>query len=304
MRQLAIVIVNWNAGEQLRECLASLPLAAAPLPMLGVELRVVVVDNASNDASADGLPTQVLLLRNAHNRGFAAACNQGARAAPQADWLLFLNPDTRLFADSLQHPLRCLDAPAQADVGILGIQLEDEHGGVARSCARFPALSQFVAQAFGLDRLYPTLSHTMREWDHHETRRVPQVIGAFFLVRGGLFRQLGGFDERFFVYFEEVDLCYRAWRAGWASLYLTDARAFHRGGGTSTQVKAHRLFYSLRSRLAYFDKHGSWAARLGIRLLIWTVEPLSRLFFLLVKRRQSEVLALLKAYRMLWRGNP
>lgn len=297
-RQLALVIVNWNAKDQLRDCLDSLPVAIAPLERLGVRVTVVVVDNASTDGSAEGLPEHVRLVRNGQNRGFAAACNQGAALAPQAEWVLFLNPDTRLFAPSLSLPLKVLDE--QADVGIVGIQLEDEHGRVARSCARFPVLSQFLAQATGLDRLRHDWGHAMREWDHGDTRRVPQVIGAFFLVRGTLFRQLGGFDERFFVYFEEVDLAYRAWQAGWASLYLAEARAFHRGGGTSDQVKAHRLFYSLRSRLAYFDKHAGFGARVGIRVVSWGLEPLSRLLLLLIGRRWDEVRALAQAYRMLW----
>jgi N-acetylglucosaminyl-diphospho-decaprenol L-rhamnosyltransferase len=298
-RSLGIVIVNWNSGSQLRECLASLPLAAS---LVQWRLRVVVVDNGSSDNSLPDRADDLVLLRNADNLGFARACNQGARALGQCDAFLFLNPDTRLFKDALWKPLAALDLTP--DVGIIGIALEDEFGLQARSCARFPAISHFAVQAFGLDRMCPSLGHTMKEWDHKETRRVDQVIGAFFLIRGHLFEQLDGFDERFFVYFEEVDLAWRARKAGWSSLYLAEARAFHKGGGTSDQVKAQRLFYSLRSRLAYFDKHGNVGTRIGIRFITWGLEPLSRALLLLVRRRGSELTALAQAYRMLFRGHP
>lgn len=297
MSRLGIVIVNWNSREQLRECLGSLPAAAGRLASSGWTVQTVVVDNGSEDGSESGLPAETLLLRNAENRGFAAACNQGARALGDCELLLFLNPDTRLYPDSLAHPVRWLIG--QTRVGIAGIQLEDEHGVLARSCARFPRLRHFFVQALGLERLYPAWGHAMREWDHRDSRQVDQVIGAFFLIRGPLFRQLGGFDERFFVYFEEVDLARRASLAGWNSHFLADVRAFHKGGGTSDQVKAHRLFYSLRSRLAYFDKHGNGMDRIGIRLVTWGLEPLSRGLHLLLRRRWRELHELLRAYRML-----
>ena len=95
----------------------------------------------------------------------------------------------------------------------------------------------------------------MSEWAHDTDREVDQVIGAYFLTRRALFQKLGGFDQRFFVYFEEVDFCVRARTAGSTAFFLAGAQAFHRGGGSSEQVPAQRLFYSLRSRMAYSHKH-------------------------------------------------
>ena len=144
----------------------------------------------------------------------------------------------------------------------------------------------------------------MSEWDHATNRDVDQVIGAFFLIRRTVFEALNGFDERFFVYFEEVDVSYRARQAGWRSVYLATARAFHAGGGTSQQVKAARLFYSLRSRLLYGFKHFSrlraWAL-VGVTLL---VEPISRLVFSAIRGGREDVLNTLRAYGMLWRALP
>lgn len=301
-QRLAIVIVNWNAGRQLQDCLDSVRSSAAHLAPGQRLAGVVVVDNASADGSADtlrlpGLPLQV--LHNRSNRGFAAACNQGAAAAPPADLLLFLNPDTRLFDHSLALPLLRLAEPGRQRTGIVGIQMVDEAGQVARSCARFPTAAHFAWQALGLDRLRPELAHAMREWDHESDREVDQVIGAFFLIRRPLFDQLGGFDERFFVYFEEVDLALRAAHAGWHSLFLAEARAFHLGGGTTDQVKSRRLFYSLRSRLLYGRKHFGAGQRALLALVTWLVEPLSRLVHLALQRRWAEIRHLAEGYGLL-----
>jgi GT2 family glycosyltransferase len=297
--RLSIVIVNWNSGDLLRQCVHSIGQAAVPPHC--VLVAIVIVDNASGDASLEGLPlptTQLRILRNEHNRGFAAGCNQGAAAAP-SDLTLFLNPDTRLFADSLSVPVDFLRAPEHAGVGIVGIQLVDAHSAVMRSSARFPRPVHFLAQALGVDRVIAQAGHTMRDWSHDTTRTVDQVIGAFFLVRRPLFEQLGGFDERFFVYFEEVDFALRAKHAGWSSVFVAEARAFHLGGGTTQQVRARRLFYSLRSRLLYGEKHFSRAQRLMLEATTWLLEPISRALHLLVSGRGHELAELAQAYRLL-----
>jgi GT2 family glycosyltransferase len=110
-----------------------------------------------------------------------------------------------------------------------------------------------------LSRWAPALfpRHLLGADECRATRDVDQVIGAYFMIRRPLFDALGGFDERFFVYFEEVDLSLRARHAGYRSVYFHDARAYHRGGLSSDQVKAARLYYSLRSRLLYAWKHFS-----------------------------------------------
>jgi GT2 family glycosyltransferase len=124
-----------------------------------------------------------------------------------------------------------------ADVGICGIQLQDDSGHIARSCARFPSLRIFAMQALGLNTLpwFRSWGMHMLEWDHGKTREVDHVIGAFYLMRRALFESLGGFDERFFVYLEDLDFSLRARKAGWSSVYLATTQAFHAGGGVSNQ---------------------------------------------------------------------
>lgn len=301
-----VVIVNWNAGPQLAEVVDSIVQFHQ-----GLVSSVIIVDNASTDDSLarvealTDLPFKLHVTRNTENLGFGAACNQGAALA-NSEYLLFLNPDTRLFEDSLSAPLAFMQRPENADVGIVGIQLVDENNHIARSCARFPTLGIFLVQVLGLSRL-PGMRHLnvhMAEWAHDKTATVDHVIGAFYLMRRSLFDTLGGFDERFFVYLEDLDLSLRARQAGWRSVFFAEAQAFHAGGGTSNQVKAHRLFYSLRSRLLYGFKHftpwQAWAL-LGVTLV---VEPVSRSAFSLLRGGVQDVRNALKAYGMLYRDLP
>lgn len=302
---LDIIIVNWNAGKQLNQCLASI----AGVNLDGITLsRVCVVDNASCDDSADGIGEHELPIqhiRNEENRGFGAACNQGARAS-QSDYILFLNPDIKLFENSLIIPIAFMEKPGNERVGIVGVQLFDDSGDVARTCARFPTPSLLCASTIGLNKLFPRQfpDHFMKEWSHSENRVVDQVMGAFFLMKRSLFQSLGGFDERFFVYFEDLDLSYRAWKAGCRSVYLADAQAYHKGGGTSRQIKDRRLFYSLRCRILYVYKHFGWRSATMVVLMTLIVEPITRLIWSAMRLSGTEIMATLKGYVMLWKTLP
>lgn len=301
-----VIIVNWNAGTQLAEAIAS--IAQYPSNLVS---SVIIVDNASTDDSLaraeaiPDLPFHLQVIRNVKNHGFGAACNQGAALA-NSEYLLFLNPDTRLFERSLFLPLDFMEAAQNQSVGICGIQLIDEHAEVSRSCARFPTPRMFYSKIFGLDRLFPKFfhSHFMEEWGHSENRKVDHVIGAFFLVRRRLFSELKGFDERFFVYLEDLDFSLRAKKSGWASYYLAEARAYHKGGGTSEQVKARRLFYSLRSRILYGYKH--FTPIQATLLLVSTLcfEPLIRLAFNFLRGAFKSAGETISGYLMLYRGLP
>ena len=297
---LSIVVVNWNAGHQLLDCINSIQKFGAPYVT-----QIIVVDNGSTDGSEKTIQDiqSVTVIFSGENLGFGKACNLGAQQA-KSEYLLFLNPDAALYADSLPNALAFMQDLANAKVGICSVQLLDESGNLSRSCARFPSAFGFVAHAVGLDRFFPHLGSEMAEWDHAQTREVDQVIGAFFLVRRAVFDVLGGFDEQFFVYFEEVDFSRRARIAGWCSVYLANARAFHAGGGTSSQIKARRLYYNLRSRLLYSFKHFSWVGVMLVLLVTLLVEPLSRMMLAILSRSGTGQKETWAAYGMLWRWLP
>src|SRR5436190_22773423 len=215
---LDVIIVNWTAGLQLRTCLAA--LAASRQEEYCLE-RVVVVDNASADASLEDLAfpsLPLVIIRNNEKLGFAAACNQGA-ADSTADYLLFLNPDTRVFADTLAHSVQWMETPGHDHTGVLGVQLLDESGQVTRTCARFLATRYFLNRMLGLNHLFPQIFPAVlcTGWDHLESREVDHVTGAYFFIRRKVFKRLNGFDQRFFLYLEDVDLSLRMSHAGWCS---------------------------------------------------------------------------------------
>jgi N-acetylglucosaminyl-diphospho-decaprenol L-rhamnosyltransferase len=292
-----IIIVNWNAGRYLRACLQSVHCSFHD----SFELqRVVVVDNASADKSAENLDfpeLQLVLIRNAENRGFSAACNQGAKGS-RADYLLFLNPDTVLFSDSLAVPIRFMERDENASVGLCGIQLVDEDGDMACSCSPFPTPSLLIARMIGLDRAFPRIFPPQfhRKEELRSNRLVDQIIGAFLLVRRHLFEQLAGFDERFFVYFDDVDLALRARQLGSLSFFLCEASARHAENKCSQNVRGTALFYYLRSRVQYCWKH--FGAASGCLVLASTIllEPLSRVVKGIGRNSASELRETLGAY--------
>ena len=255
--QLSVIIVNWNAGSLLVEAVSSISRHHQ-----GLVATVIIVDNASIDDSLAQvealmrLPYKLQIVRNQHNRGFGAACNQGA-ALTNSKYLLFLNPDTQLFSDSLTKSITFMQQPNNIGVGICGVNLVDEQGQHTTSAARFPTLKIMAIKSLCLHKVFPNLfpTHLMTSAELFESNYVDQVIGAFFLIRKNVFDLCNGFDERFFVYFEDVDLSLRVKKLGYKSYFLYEASAYHKGGGCSNRVRATRLFYSLRSRIHYAHMH-------------------------------------------------
>jgi N-acetylglucosaminyl-diphospho-decaprenol L-rhamnosyltransferase len=303
-----IVIVNWNTGDYLIRCLRSVALANRDDVNLD---RVTVVDNASTDESAariDGHDLPLEVVHNARNIGFAAACNQGATGSG-ADYLLFLNPDTRLFPETLAVVTTFMDAEQAAPIGICGAQVLDPAGGAAISCARFPTLSIVFGKMTRLCHVLPRVfpSHHLTPAETRQSRFVDQVIGAFFLVRRELFTRLRGFDTSYFLYYEEVDLTRRALRLGFRSYFLKEARVLHAGSVSAGQVRDLRLYHSLRSRHLYARRHWPRWQPIVLACLTLAVELPARLTMALLRRSRSELVATVSAYRILiadlgWRG--
>ncbi|WP_084783755.1 glycosyltransferase family 2 protein [Marinobacterium aestuarii] len=297
---IQVVIVNWNSGDQLHECVNSVVKYGA-----GLVSQIIVVDNGSVDGSEsclEGIPL-VTLIRAGANLGFGRACNLGAQKA-RSEFLLFLNPDARVFENTIFKSLAYMQLAENFEIGVCGVQLIDDQAHVARSCTRFPTLMHFFSNTIGLNRFLPKTSYFMSEWSHDDTREVDHVIGAFYLVRRSLFEQLGGFDERFFVYLEDLDFSCRAHQAGWKSVYLAGAQAFHAGGGTSDQVKDKRLFYSLRSRLLYGFKHFSTWESWTLLLLTCLVEPFTRTLYCFLGRDWKGIKNTFSGYQMLFSALP
>ena len=286
---LDVIIVNWNSGNHLHDCLMSID---APVK------SVIIVDNGSVDDSLDQARTfskklPIKIVESGENLGFGKACNLGVSHS-KARNILFLNPDMILGEGALAHAYDTFIH--RKDVNILGIQLRDKHGNISRSCANFPRSYRIISQILGWDRIIPAAPrHFMSNWDHKTSRFVPQVMGAFFMTTRLTFDQMGGFDERFFMYYEEVDFAYRGHLQGLRSYFLADVFAYHIGGGSSSKVKDKRLYYSLRSRIQYAFKHfGCWDAFL-VTFFTLFVEPFTRTAHVMLSFES-------KSLKMIWRG--
>lgn len=271
---LSIVIVNWNVRELLRRCLVSIASSDGLFVGLdtpgystsgGWRAEVIVVDNASADESVAMLAQDfpwVQVIANRQNRGFTTANNQGL-AVSRGRYVLFLNPDTELAPDALSLLLRFAEEHPQ--VGVVGPQLRYGDGSLQSSRRRFPTLATFFLESTIVQRWWPRNQVLSRYYaldlDNDATSQVDWLVGACMLLRRAVLEQIGGFDEGFFMYSEELDLCRRAVDAGWQVVYLPAAVVTHYEGKSSEQVVAARHIRFHSSRVRYVRKyHGRLAA--------------------------------------------
>jgi N-acetylglucosaminyl-diphospho-decaprenol L-rhamnosyltransferase len=202
-----IVIVNWNSGEYLKMCLTSIYKKEND----HLVNKIIVVDNNSADLFPADIPnnSRLILIQNKKNEGFSKACNQGFQKCT-ADFVLLLNPDAMLLPKTLSDSIHFMNQ--YNDIDILGCCLLDDKGIRTKSCCRFPSPVRIFFDAAGLSKIAPKIfkpASIMTDWDHLQSSLVDMVIGAFMFMRKKVFEKNGYFDERFFVYYEEVDFSKR-----------------------------------------------------------------------------------------------
>jgi N-acetylglucosaminyl-diphospho-decaprenol L-rhamnosyltransferase len=292
-----IVIINWNSGNYLNKCVQSLFASDRP----EIIKQVFIIDNNSSDLSIEKIEKndKILVIQNPSNNGFSKACNQGFKLC-SSPYTLLLNPDTQLFDTTLADCISFMNMNERID--ILGCQLVNDNGAITHSCARFPSPLRYFFDAIGLSKTAPGIFHPallMMDWNHKESKVVDQVMGAFMFMRTSIFEKIGFFDERYFVYYEELDFSTRLAESGGISYYNSDIKAIHSGEGTTYGVKAFRLFLNLKSRLQYAKKHFSFSGY----CLVWTctfiIEPVTRSILLALKGNVREIKNVFKAYFLL-----
>jgi GT2 family glycosyltransferase len=268
---VSVVVVSYQTREMLGACLRSCRHDAAAL-----RVELVVVDNASSDGSPEMVARDfpdARLVRSGSNLGFAAACNRGLAVA-RGRHVVLLNPDARLQPGALATAVRRMDE--QPRTGLAGARLLSADGAPQPSARMFPSVLNTLLFLTGLPDSRPHsrfFGRANRTWASPEQpAEVDWVPGAFSIVRADLLARLGGFDERFYFYFEEVDLCRRVRAAGYSVCYWPDVVVVHEGAGASrgrdgfrADVPPGRLaHWRMRSELLYFRKHhgaaGAWLA--------------------------------------------
>ncbi len=234
---LSAIVVNWNGGDLLRSCLHSLEAATA-----GLEAEIWLVDNASMDGSAEAAVasfSEARVIRNSTNEGFARAVNSALSEAG-GDFTLLLNPDAQIDAASLHRLLAV--TRADATIGIAGCPSVDAEG----------------KSAPGYETSFPGARRRMIAAADRSVRDVAWVSGACLLARRKMIEEIGYLDPGYFMYYEDVDWCYRARARGWRVVSVSDASAQHELGGSSGQVNAaERAGRVTSSRLRFYRKHYS-----------------------------------------------
>jgi hypothetical protein len=283
---LSVIIVSWNVCGYLRNCLGSLYVSprmvyadpakeanGAPSSGKAHSGQVIVVDNASNDGSVKMVRAEfpkTALVVNDENRGFTAANNQGL-AISSGRYVLFLNPDTEVVGNALATMVDYMDA--HPEVGALGPELRYGDGSLQSSRRRFPDWMTALFESTPLAWHWPDNRWARRyrmEEGPQPQRALPVdwVVGAALLARRETLAQIGGFDEGYFMYSEELDWCKRAHDAGWQTVYLPSVQVVHHEGKSSEQVVAARHIRFQTSKVRYFGKFHGPAAAETLRLAL------------------------------------
>ncbi|MBI2238840.1 MAG: glycosyltransferase family 2 protein [Actinobacteria bacterium] len=249
---LAVVVVNFNAGEYLARCVGSVLATAG-----GIALDVVVVDNASGDGShraAAAAHPGIRLIENPENRGLSAAWNQGIRAT-SAPFVLVLNPDAEIWAGTLEGLVKLAGDRPRA--GAIGPLIRNSDGTLYRTGRKVPSIPEALGHVL-LGPLLPnnrfSRAYTLADWDRGTEREVDWVSGSCMLLRRKALDEIGLFDERFFLYAEEVDLFKRLRDGGWTVLFTPELEVLHEGGVSTGRSRRMQIQHS-RSAYLYFEKH-------------------------------------------------
>ena len=266
MPEISVLLVTYNSGRHIDACLGSLRVA-----LQGIDSEVLVHDNGSSDDTLRRLEAypDVVVSAGTTNLGFAAACNLlGGRS--QGRYLWFLNPDTEVHPSTVRNLLAA--AGARPEAGLYGARTVTPEGRTVLASAQgHMTLWSLLCFATGLSTLLPSRRWTDPEslpgWDRTESRPVPALSGGALMINRDAWVRLGGFDTRYFMYAEDIDLCLRASRAGFSPFFVAEAVVRHEVGGSSSA--GGKLVLLHRGKATYVQKlWPAWKARIGIRLLI------------------------------------
>ena len=280
MVKISIIILNWNTRDLLSKCIDSLVQHTREL-----EPEIIVVDNASTDGSQAMLKEKypnIRLITNSHNVGFARGNNQAMQAA-RGDFFLLWNSDAFATPGAIQSLLQLAEKEPKA--AIVGAQLRNPDHSFQASHSRFPNLWREFLILTGLGRMllghaYPSLGP--------EDEKGPQIVdyveGACLLVRRQAFQEVGGLDDGFFMYAEEVDWCYTMANRGWQVWYQPEAKVVHLGGASSAGRRTYREADLYRSRIRFFRKHYGGRSAQVLKIQIYTLTALKTVVHGLLRR--------------------
>jgi GT2 family glycosyltransferase len=286
MPKLSIIIVNWNTCGLLIDCLDS--IYQCPV---GYDFDIWVVDNASSDGSPQAVRQkfpQVFVIENTENVGFAKGNNQAIQQS-SGSYVLLLNSDTVVKEGALENLVKFMDETPQA--GASGPLLLNSDGSLQVSCYPFPNLSREFWRLLHFDLIRPYGTYNMWGWDRTINRRVDAIQGACLLLRRSVIDQVGMLDPDYFMYTEEIDLCYRIQKTGLELYWVPQAEVIHYGGQSTRQMPA-RMFLSLyKTKVQFFRKNYGRYYAIVYKLILFITSVIRILFSpiaLLLRSSQRE----------------
>jgi len=297
---ISVIIVSWNSHEDIRRLLSQLDS-----PQAKGMVEIILLDNDSEPESQIALRNlfvrhiNIKKIFNGENLGFAKACNIGVKASA-GDVVLFLNPDTVVDIETVIEAARRVSM--SQDYQILGVQQTSDLG-VTRTCCRPLTRWNSFLSCSGLNKVFKNFfkGFEMIEWDHLESKYVGHVIGAFYVMKKSSFQLVNGFDEDFFLYYEDLDLSARALNAGMKIYYDASLKIYHKGGGSSERVGVRRIGFSITSRDKMISKHFGHIQQVICRVSAFFVEFPLRVGNSLVNREFEVLISIAKIYwKMLW----
>lgn len=254
-RKTSIVIVNYRVKDLLKECLNSVLSSKDKM-----DNEIIVIDNNSEDGSVELLKRefpQVRLIENHQNRGFSFACNQGIKKS-SGRYILFLNPDTIFPVTGFEKMIDFMDSIAKA--GICGPKMVDPQGNLLYSCRSFPTFLTSISSSQSLlERLFPknplSRRYLLKDLNHSQIQEVDWVSGSCLLAKKEMLDQVGFLDEDFFIYAEDVDLCYRSRKADWRVFYFPGVTFVHQVGQSTSQDRLKSQLEHHKSMWIFYKKH-------------------------------------------------
>ncbi|MFH1620667.1 MAG: glycosyltransferase family 2 protein [Patescibacteria group bacterium] len=259
---IGIIVVSWNVKDILVKNLSALYESRG-----NVTSRIIVVDNASNDGTAEEVKAKfpdVTLIVNHENAGFAKAVNQGLEVA-SSKHVLLLNPDMLVQNDSLQKTIEYLDA--HDEVGILGAWLIKPDGSTLRSIRRFPDLVSQIVILLKLSKIFPSLpdNYSWNDFDYAEEKQVPSIRGSYFAISENGLKKIPRLDERYFIWFEEVDYCRSMAESGLKTMYVPSIKAMDLFGQSFRQ---RALYWKQKNFTRSMEKYfWKWKPGVGAALI-------------------------------------
>jgi len=267
MLDVSIIVVSFNTKRLLQDCLTSVYQQTGQ-----VNYEIIVVDNASSDGSAEMVKVKfpkAILIENRENRGFAAANNQGMAVAT-GKYVLLLNSDTLVLDQAIAKTVSFADDNPKA--AVVGCRVLNPDRTLQPTCFMFPSVLNMLLSSSYLYKLFPKSKFFGRErmtwWGRNDIRQVDVVTGCFMLVRRKAIEQVGMMDERFFMYCEEADWCYRFKQAGWKMSFTPEPHIVHIGGASTRQMEPAMVLQTRASILLFLKKHKGFLSYALASLLV------------------------------------